>query len=449
MIQERESIMNSIKDNLDNVKFDVKLNRFNLPLVSVVIINYNYGCFLREAVNSVFSQSYPNIECIIVDNASDDDSADIITALSRQYPSVIVIQRADNAGMNIAAIEGFETSSGEYVVFLDADDVLLSAFIETHIFVHMSLRIPVGVTSADMVQAVGTRMVLGTYLSTTSEFMRSEKGKKFGLFRRIDENAPEVWPLHSPDAAIESQIRFVDPLDANWVWAPMSANCFRRDGLDLFMDKRRLCDLRASLDCYLLTGISVLTGSVLIDRALAIYRIHGHNIFTRHPSLNGFVNYERGGAYDETKRCREVLIDHLIANAKFFLSKVHYPEYYMHALEALNNAWPNHYPTTGARRESYLAKKVVAEFDTLAEIIGIEEQCAWLRRLGFSRRVAWLIYITKTLKQNSRLLRQLTARTSTVAEANAIVNGNDAPNWPQTRIRAGNCRGRNRQDHGS
>ena len=268
--------MNSIKDNLDNVKFDVNLNRFNLPLVSIVIINYNYGCFLREAVNSVFSQSYPNIECIIVDNASDDDSADIITDLSRQYPSVIVIQRADNAGMNIAAIEGFETSSGEYVVFLDADDVLLSAFIETHIFVHMSLRIPVGVTSADMVQAVGTRMVLGTYLSTTSEFMRSEKGKKFGLFRRIDENAPEVWPLHSPDAAIESQIRFVDPLDANWVWAPMSANCFRRDGLDLFMDKRRLCDLRASLDCYLLTGISVLTGSVLIDRALAIYRIHGH-----------------------------------------------------------------------------------------------------------------------------------------------------------------------------
>jgi glycosyltransferase involved in cell wall biosynthesis len=403
--------MNSIKDDLHKVKCDVNFHRFSLPLASVVIINYNYGRFLREAVDSVFSQSYPNIECIIVDNASTDDSAGIITELSRQYPSAIVLRRADNAGTIVAAAEGFELSSGEYVVFLDADDVLLSAFIETHIFVHMSLRIPVGATSADMVQAVGTRMVLGTYLSTTSEIMRSEKGKQPGLFRRIDENAPEVWPLHSPDAAIESQIRFVDPLDANWVWAPTSANCFRRDALDLFLDKPSPGDIRVGLDCYLLTGISVLTGSVLIDRALAVYRTHGRNIFTRHPSLNGLAHYDRGTVSDRTKRCREVLIDHLIGNAQLFVSKVNYPEYYLHALEALNNAWPNHHPTASARRKSYLAKKVIAEFDTLADVIGIEKQCAWLRRLGFSRRVDWVVYMTKILKQKSRLRRQLSVRT--------------------------------------
>ena len=45
-----------------------------LPLVSVIIINYNYGRFLRQAVDSVIGQTYPHVECIIVDNASTDES---------------------------------------------------------------------------------------------------------------------------------------------------------------------------------------------------------------------------------------------------------------------------------------------------------------------------------------------------------------------------------------
>lgn len=130
---------------------DVKLNKFSLPLVSVIIVNYNYGRFLREAADSVFAQNYPNIECVIVDNASTDDSGGILLDLSRQYPSAAILRRRDNGGQSIASKEGFEASSGEYVVFLDADDVLLPAFIETYIFVHLSLRIPVGFSSADMI----------------------------------------------------------------------------------------------------------------------------------------------------------------------------------------------------------------------------------------------------------------------------------------------------------
>ena len=124
---------------------------FSLPLVSVIIVNYNYGRFLKQAADSVFEQTYPNIECIIVDNASTDESTDVLLAISKQYPGTTILRRSDNGGQSLATIEGFEESSGEYVVFLDADDVLLPSCVETHIFVHLSLRIPVGFTSADMI----------------------------------------------------------------------------------------------------------------------------------------------------------------------------------------------------------------------------------------------------------------------------------------------------------
>ena len=81
---------------------------FGLPLVSVIVVNYNYGRFLRQTVDFVFAQNYPNIECIIVDNASTDDSSEIITDLAKRYPDITILRRADNAGLCIAATEGFE-----------------------------------------------------------------------------------------------------------------------------------------------------------------------------------------------------------------------------------------------------------------------------------------------------------------------------------------------------
>ena len=66
---------------------EIKINKLSLPLVSVIIVNYNYGRFLKQAADSVFEQTYPNIECIIVDNASTDCSAGVLLDISREYPA--------------------------------------------------------------------------------------------------------------------------------------------------------------------------------------------------------------------------------------------------------------------------------------------------------------------------------------------------------------------------
>src|ERR1700736_5731823 len=106
-------------------KSEIKINKFSLPLVSVIIVNHNYGRFLKQAADSVFEQTYPNTECIVVDNASTDESADVLQDIATQYPDAKIVRRKENGGQNLAAKEGFEASSGEYVVILDADDYLL------------------------------------------------------------------------------------------------------------------------------------------------------------------------------------------------------------------------------------------------------------------------------------------------------------------------------------
>jgi len=162
---------------------------FSLPLVSVIIVNYNYGRFLKQAADSVFEQTYPNIEFIIVDNASTDESADVLLAISNNMRAR---QSCGEATMAVKVLleRGFRGKFGRICRFLDADDVLLPSCIATHVFVHLSLRIPVGFSSADMIQSVDSRMVLGT-IYRLSEYVRSGRGRKPGLLRRIDESAPK------------------------------------------------------------------------------------------------------------------------------------------------------------------------------------------------------------------------------------------------------------------
>lgn len=88
------------------------------PLVSVIIANYNYGRFLPQAIESVFKQTYRNIELIIVDDGSTDNSREIIESYGESITTIF--QR--NAGQGAAFNAGITRSRGEIVCFLDADD---------------------------------------------------------------------------------------------------------------------------------------------------------------------------------------------------------------------------------------------------------------------------------------------------------------------------------------
>jgi glycosyltransferase involved in cell wall biosynthesis len=96
-----------------------------MPLVSVVIPCHNYDRFLAAAIESALGQSYSEMEVIVVDDGSTDDTA----AVAAGYPAVRYVWQA-NRGQGEASNRGLKEATGEFVLFLDADDVLEARAIE-------------------------------------------------------------------------------------------------------------------------------------------------------------------------------------------------------------------------------------------------------------------------------------------------------------------------------
>jgi len=94
----------------------------------VVIVNFNYGRFIEEAIQSALGQTYPNIEVIVVDDGSTDNTREIIQkyAMSNKVTAIM----KENGGVASAMNIGFSASSGDLVMFLDSDDMLKPEAIE-------------------------------------------------------------------------------------------------------------------------------------------------------------------------------------------------------------------------------------------------------------------------------------------------------------------------------
>lgn len=94
------------------------------PLVSVIMPVYNVENYIRDSVKSVISQTYKNIELIVVDDGSQDDSIYRAKKLLEESQIKYKIIHQKNLGQGSARNAGFRVSNGEWVLFLDSDDML-------------------------------------------------------------------------------------------------------------------------------------------------------------------------------------------------------------------------------------------------------------------------------------------------------------------------------------
>jgi glycosyltransferase involved in cell wall biosynthesis len=209
------------------------------PLVTVVIVNYNYEKFVAAAIDSALDQSYAPLEVIVVDDGSSDGSREIIAGYAHKIRTIF----QSNAGQGAAYNAGWLAARGEFVLFLDSDDVLMR-------------------------DAIG-KIVLA--------FKDNDAVKVQFYLAQTDRNLEPLGfllPSYGFSAmATRKQI-------ANYGYylsPPASGNAFRKAFLDDIMPIMDEELYRRAADGYT-TGLAGVAGSVVsISEVLGYYRLHGDN----------------------------------------------------------------------------------------------------------------------------------------------------------------------------
>jgi glycosyltransferase involved in cell wall biosynthesis len=216
------------------------------PLVSILINNYNYGRFLRDAIESALHQTYPKTEVMVVDDGSTDDSHEIIAS----YGSRIIPVLKENGGQASALNAGFALCRGEWVCLLDSDDTWHPAKIEE--VVSATRKFPEAV------------LVYHKYQSVSEELEPVDRARPAGIFRGwIDE--------------------VVQKSGGAWMCSPTSGLSLRKDLLDRIgsipQKQFKIC-----ADAYLNYLVPFLGPVLGLNQCLVNYRLHGGNGFSN-PAL--------------------------------------------------------------------------------------------------------------------------------------------------------------------
>ncbi len=211
------------------------------PLASILINNYNYGRFLRPAIDSSLKQTYANTEVIIVDDGSTDDSREIIAS----YGSSITPIFKDNGGQASAFNAGFAASRGAIICFLDSDDVLLPTKVQMVVN-----------RFKDKPDAV---MIYHAYQRTDSELRPLGK----------------VLPLSFLEGDVGQQVL---KCGGCWPFPPPSAFAFRRSFLASCMPIPEE-PFHTCADACLAYSTPILGRIAAIKESLCLYRMHGSNLY--------------------------------------------------------------------------------------------------------------------------------------------------------------------------
>ncbi len=237
------------------------------PLVSFVVTSYNYEKYILETLESIKSQTYKNFEIIVVDDCSKDKSCDIVEDFisNNQNLKITLIKHKKNAGQLAAMITGLKTSKGQFISFIDSDDVLSEEYAASHISVH--LQSSVAFTSCTIVE-IGQENEIHTIKSTASP-----SNKNIKLLKQISKNIENSEILEIP---LEYEI-LKNKHFGGWYWSPNSSAMFRKASIELIKDYKNTDAWRICPDKFLFNFAHLIGGSAIIYSPLVGYRRHNDN----------------------------------------------------------------------------------------------------------------------------------------------------------------------------
>src|SRR5262249_11215005 len=196
--------------------------RVSDPLVSVIVTSFNYGAVIADCLRSVQAQTYDRLECIVVDDCSTDNTPAVVTTLLDELNDrrLRYYRLPRNVGQLGAQVEGLRESKGEFVVFLDADDLLFPRFIERHLFVHHNIETAVGFTSSNQWTISRDGQVLSK--------QHTDLVSRVYLTQGIDLEVKDADSLLAPVRGVLFPFWHDKNDPPTWVWGTQSTMMFRR-----------------------------------------------------------------------------------------------------------------------------------------------------------------------------------------------------------------------------
>ncbi len=218
-------------------------DRVDGPAVDIVISNYNYGAFVADAIDSARGQSHSNVNVVVVDDGSTDDSRERLSA----YEEMVDIVLQENGGQASALNTGLARCTGDAVIFLDADDVL----------------------KPDAAALAAAAFAANPEVAKVQFRMEGidAKGRPTGVTKPL----PHI-PMPNGDLR-RAEVYF--PFDLAWL--PTSGNAFRADALRRILPIPEREYPLCGADWYLVHLMTLLGTVASLDEVGAYYRVHGGN----------------------------------------------------------------------------------------------------------------------------------------------------------------------------
>jgi glycosyltransferase involved in cell wall biosynthesis len=212
------------------------------PLVSVVINNYNYGKYLGQAIDSCLGQSYRDIEIVVVDDGSTDDSVAII----KGYGTKIVPVLKPNGGQSSAFNAGFVASKGDIICFLDSDDWFFPDKI----------------------------------LTVVEDFVSNPKVEWIFHAQKLTfpGGATRIVPTYPQDAFVDARREIMETGELKYTAPATSGLSFRRALLSRILPMSE--EIRIGSDNYLKFASASTSAGLLLKEPLSWQRIHDNNAWS-------------------------------------------------------------------------------------------------------------------------------------------------------------------------
>mgnify|MGYP002521512259 CR=1 FL=1 len=211
--------------------------------LSFVVTSYNYEDYIEETLNSIKNQTFKDFEIIIVDDFSTDKSLDIINKFIFENPdlNITLISHKKNMGQLKACISGLEKASGEYISFIDSDDVLLKDYAKDLLEAHS--KVNVGFISSD--------------------------------FEEINKNG-NISKTKTTNGKIKKLNLLTSPF-GGWFWNPMPTAMFKKSEIEVIKNYENVDDWKICPDKFMFNFVHLTSNSAILNKILVRKRVHSKN----------------------------------------------------------------------------------------------------------------------------------------------------------------------------